>query len=325
LGLARRSGLSSMARVIKPRMLRLGSTIAIVAPAWPPKPDHLQKSLEFFVRHGYKPIAYHQIRKTLGYLAGDDKSRAAAIIEAFADDRIDGIFCARGGYGSIRLLSHLDFEIIKRYPKPFVGYSDITVLLLAIYKKCGMVTFHGPMPSVEFGKPLRKYTTEHFFMALESTEPVGKIKLPQGYRCGKINGGCAEGNIVGGNLSLICKLIGTGFLPSFKDKIVFLEDTDEQPHRIDGYLAQLILATDFADANGYLIGEFTNAEPAKDYPKAWIVADVLKDYLSKLGKPVIYNYPCGHGKEKITIPIGVKAVIDADHKTLEILEAGVRR
>lgn len=314
-----------MARMIKPRMLGPGSTIAIIAPAWPPKPDRLRKSIDFFIRHGYKPKIFPQIRKKLGYLAGDDVSRATALMEAFTDVKVDGIICARGGYGSIRLLSHLDFEIIRRNPKPFVGYSDITVLLLAIHKKCGMVTFHGPtLAGVEFGSRPRKYTAAHLFKALESTKPMGKINLPAGYRCQRINGGQAQGIIIGGNLSLISRLVGTDFLPSFKDKIVFFEDVDEQPYRIDGYLAQLFLATDISQASGFLVGEFINAKPKKSYPGHWTVRDILKDYLSKLGKPVIYNYPCGHGKEKITIPIGVRAVIDADRMTLEILEAGVR-
>jgi muramoyltetrapeptide carboxypeptidase len=312
-----------MAGIVKPRKVGPGSRIAVIAPAGPPRADRLQKGLAYFQKLGYEFQIYPQVKKRTGYLAGDDKSRAAAINDAFADDSIDGIFAARGGYGCLRLLPYIDFKVIKKNPKLMVGYSDLTVLLLAIYKECNLVTFHGPMLSIEFGKPLKKYTTEYFHKAIEQPKPLGRISIPSGYHVEKINGGNAVGTIIGGNLSLIARMIGTGFLPSFKDKLIFIEDTEEEPYRLDAYLSQLFQATDISKARGFVIGEMTKTEPKYGRKKSWTALEVIKDYFAGLNKPVIYNFPCGHGKEKITIPVGVKAFLDADKKLLEIREAGI--
>jgi muramoyltetrapeptide carboxypeptidase len=313
-----------MDRLIRPRRLDRGSRIAIVAPAGTPKPDRLRKGIAILKQHGYEISVAPQVRKKLGYLAGDDKTRAGALMNAFSDNTIDAIFAGRGGYGCLRLLPFLDFKVIKSCPKPLVGYSDLTVLLLAIYKKCDMITFHGPMVSTELGKSLKSYTLGYFFKALEQTNPLGIIRLPAAYRLGAFGGGKAAGPIVGGNLSLMARMTGTGFLPSFKNKIIFMEDTEEEPYRLDAYLAQLFLATDITQANGFIIGEMTRTEPRYGHSKSWTAMEVVKDYLAKLGKPVITNFPCGHGKEKITIPIGIKVAIDADKKIVEFKEAGVK-
>jgi muramoyltetrapeptide carboxypeptidase len=313
-----------MAGLIKPKRLGPGSTIAIIAPAGPPNPDRLKKGLDFLRDHGYKVKVMPQVRRRLGYLAGDDSMRALALMDAFADDEIDGIFSARGGYGSLRILPDLDYKLIANHPKPFVGYSDLTALLLAINKKSGLVTFHGPMPAVEFGRRIRPYTIERFFSAIESDEVAGEIKAPPEYTVGRINGGRAEGPIVGGNLSLMARMVGMGFLPSFKDKIVFIEDTEEEPYRLDAYLAQLFSATDITEAAGIVVGEMTKTESRFGHIDGWTAAKVIKDYFSRLDQPVIYNFPCGHGKEKITIPVGIRVALDADKKSLEFLEAGVR-
>ncbi len=313
-----------MAGLIKPKRLGPGSTIAIIAPAGPPNPDRLKKGLDFLREHGYKLKVMAQVRRRLGYLAGDDSMRALALMDAFADDEVDGIFAARGGYGSLRILSDIDYRFIGSHPKPFVGYSDLTALLLAIYKKTGLVTFHGPMPAVEFGRRIRSYTIERFFRAIESRDVPGEIAAPDGYLIGRINGGRAEGPIVGGNLSLMARMVGMGFLPSFKNKIVFIEDTEEEPYRLDAYLAQLFSATDITEAAGFVIGEMTRTESRFGHIEGWTANKVIKDYFSRLDQPVIYNFPCGHGKEKITIPIGIDVALDADKKTLEFLEAGVR-
>jgi muramoyltetrapeptide carboxypeptidase len=313
-----------MARLIKPQRLRPGSTIAIVAPAGPPRPDRLFRGIQFFKAHGYKFKVYPQVKKKIGYLAGSDEDRAEAVNQAFADKTIDGIFAARGGYGCIRILKHLDFDIIKANPKVLVGYSDITAILLAIYKKCGLVTFHGPMTAVEFGRRLKPYTTRHFFDAIENCRLEGPIKKPDGYTLVRINGGIVRGPIFGGNLALIARMAGTGFLPSFKGKIIFLEDTEEEPYRLDAYLWQLFSATDIVKAKGFVIGEMTHTEPRYGHSNGWEAIDVIKDYFTRLSQPAIFNYPCGHGKEKITIPIGIDTILDADKKVLEFKEAGVK-
>jgi muramoyltetrapeptide carboxypeptidase len=313
-----------MARLVKPSRLLPGSTIAIVAPAGPPDLKRLRAGVSFLKQRGYHIRVSPQVRRKLGYLAGDDRIRAEALNDAFNDDSIDAIICARGGYGSLRILEDLDFDLIGSNPKVFVGYSDITVLLLSIYSRTGLVTFHGPMAAVEFGRRLRPYTIERFLGVVESSAVPGEVKRPSGYRIERICEGKAEGRIVGGNLSLMTKFVGSRFLPSFKNRIVFLEDTEEEAYRIDGYLSQLIRGTDFASARGYILGEFTRAEPRYGYTAGWSVKQVIRDYFSRLGRPCIYGFPCGHGREKITIPIGIRVALDADKKTVSFKEAGVR-
>jgi muramoyltetrapeptide carboxypeptidase len=313
-----------MADSIKPRKLGPGSTVAIIAPAGPPKADRLQKGLKMLREHGYKPKVYPQVRRHMGYLAGDDRERASAIMEAFSDKSVDGILASRGGYGCLRLLPYIDFKILRRNPKVFVGYSDLTVLLLSIYKKCNFVTFHGPMTAVEFGRRPRDYTNGHFFRAIEDQGPLGAIKKPIGYKLTALNGGSAEGVIVGGNLSLIARMAGTVYLPAFAGKIVFIEDTEEEPYRLDAYLAQLFLATDITKAAGFILGEFTRTESRYGHVKGWSAERVLRDYFSHLKQPVLNGFPCGHGKEKITIPIGVRVRLDANRKLVTFIESGVR-
>lgn len=313
-----------MASLVKPAKISPGSTIGIVAPASPPDLKRLQKGIGFLRKRGYRIRIFPQVRRKLGYLAGEDQERAEAINEAFHDKAIDAIVCARGGYGSLRILEYIDFDLVASNPKIFVGYSDITVLLLSIFQRTGMVTFHGPMAAVEFGRRLKPYTIESFFNALESSQAPGEIEKPSGYKFDRICGDRAEGKIVGGNLSLMTKLVGSDFIPSFRNRIVFLEDTEEEAYRIDGYLSQLIRGTDFKSARGYILGEFTRDEPRNSYIKGWSVRQVVRHYFSRLGRPCVYGFPCGHGREKITIPMGVRAVLDADKKRVSFKEKGVR-
>ncbi|UCE67151.1 MAG: LD-carboxypeptidase [Candidatus Zixiibacteriota bacterium] len=305
--------------------MQKGSRIAFIAPAGPPDPERLKRGERFFEKAGYKVKIYPQARRKLGYLAGDDRSRAEALVDAFADDTIDAVMCVRGGYGALRLLPFIDFEIIKKNPKIFIGYSDITILLLSIFKKCDLVTFHGPMAAIEFGMAAKPYTNHSFFNMLSGNFYKAEIDIPPTYKIKVINGGIAKGRLAGGNLCLMTKLIGTGLLPSFKNRLVFFEDTEEEPYRIDGYLSQLFQTTDFGMAAGYIIGEFTRTKPKFGGMAGWNVKQVIKDYFAEINKPVIYGFPCGHGKEKVTIPIGVKAVLDADGKTLIFKEPGVKR
>jgi muramoyltetrapeptide carboxypeptidase len=314
-----------MAVIRKPKRLTEGSTIAVIAPAGQPGAERLRRGKKYFEKRGYKIKFNPQTRRKLGYLAGDDKSRALALNEAFEDDRIDAIICARGGYGALRLLPYMDFKIIKNNPKIFVGYSDITTLLLSIFKIGKFTTFHGPMMAIEFGKKVSSYTANMFFDMVNRLKKETRIGIPAGYKINVITGGVVKGRIVGGNLCLMAKLIGTGLLPSFKDRIVFFEDTEEEPYRIDGYLSQLFQTTDFEKAAGYIIGEFTRTEPKFGGMKGWSVKQVIMDYFKGIKRPTIYGFPCGHGKEKITIPIGVRAVLDADRKELIFKESGVKR
>jgi muramoyltetrapeptide carboxypeptidase len=310
--------------VVKPKHISPGDRIAFVAPAGSPDTVSLIKGADYFHKLGYKIKIYPQVRRKNRYLAGDDDARAQALMDAFADRNIDAVFCARGGYGALRILEKLDFNKIKKNPKPLLGYSDITVLLLSIYKKTGLVAFHGPMPDIDFGARPRRYTRDYLFKALFTKDKIGNVMIPKDYKIIKISPGSASGVIVGGNLSLMAKLVGSDYLPSFRNKIVFFEDIGENAERVDGYLAQLFMSTDFGKANGFIIGEFSDDKYRDKKRKNWTVLQVIKDYFGKIGKPVIFGFPCGHGVEKITIPIGTRVLLDADEKLVVFKEAGVR-
>lgn len=313
-----------MARTVKPPRLNAGDTIVIIAPAGKPNPAHLRTAVARIKKLGYNVYLHPQCGLHRGYLAGDDRARAKALMQAFADKRTKAIFAARGGYGCQRIIKYLDFDIIKNNPKIFVGYSDLTVLLHA-FNKLGLVTFHGPMPAIDFsGVPykfgltnmLRILSDTAYPMIINNPRSAGAFKV---YRKGK-----AEGILTGGNLSLLQKMIGTLFMPSFKDKLVFLEDINEEPYRLDSYLAHLFATTDIAQAAGFIFAPFYNCKITKKTFPSLTVQQVLDDYFSRLEVPIITNVACGHGNENLTLPLGVKAVINTDKKQFTLLESAVK-
>lgn len=313
-----------MARIVKPSRLNEGDTIAIIAPAGKPNPADLQKAVFRIKKAGYNVFVHPQCGLRRGYLAGNDIIRARALNEMFADKKIKAIIAARGGYGCQRLIKHLDFDIIKKNPKIFVGYSDLTILLHA-FNSLGFITFHGPMPAINFSDNPYKFSLTNLFYVLTDTKLPISIKNPTSagpfkvYRKGK-----AEGILTGGNLSLLQKLIGTPFMPSFKNKIIFLEDIDEEPYRLDSYLAHLFLATDIGRAAGFIFAPFYDCKITKRTFPSLTAKQVLHDYFGELKVPIITNVACGHGNENLTLPIGVKAAIDTEKKQFTLLESAVK-
>ncbi|MCP4583746.1 MAG: LD-carboxypeptidase [candidate division Zixibacteria bacterium] len=312
-----------MARIAKPEALKKGDTIAVVAPASPAPQTALELGVRRLEEAGYKVHVFPQCTIKRGYLAGDDKSRAAALMKAFADNRYKAILCARGGFGCMRILKYLDLKLIKANPKIFVGYSDITVLHQA-FLKAGFVTFHGAMPSIDLRRKNYKFNLDNLIKALNSSKPLGRVHNPK--RLGefkKYRGGQASGKLTGGNISLLTKLIGTEYMPSFKNKIVLLEDTDEESYRIDGYLAHLFEATDIAKARGFIFGEWVKVGITGRIRRNLTLDQVLNDYFGSLKVPILTNVACGHGKNVLTIPLGLRAFIDADKRIFEITERAV--
>lgn len=309
--------------MIKPRRLRQGDKIAIIAPASPGPKSKLMLGVRRLRQAGFEVYIHPYSYDRRGYLAGKDERRARALMEVFTDHRIRAVFCARGGFGCARLLEHVDLKSIFANPKIFVGYSDITILLQA-FSNGGFATFHGPMPAIDLARANYKFALENLLKAITSPQPLGRLHNPR--KLGpfkKYHGGRASGIITGGNISLLQKLIGTKFMPSFKNKIVFLEDTLEEPYRIDGYLGHLFASTDIARAAGFIFGEWVNVKiTRRNYPSLTL-DQVIDDYFGKLKVPILTNVACGHGRQNLTIPLGVKAKVDADKKVIEILESAV--
>ncbi|MBI4553604.1 MAG: LD-carboxypeptidase [Candidatus Latescibacteria bacterium] len=315
--------------LLKPHALRPGDTIGVIAPASrPTHPSSVKNGVRALERMGFTVKLGRHVMHRHGYLAGTDEERLADLEGMFIDGDIAGIICVRGGYGSARLLSRLDFDLIRSHPKVFVGYSDITSLQVAFLQQAGLVTFWGPMVASEIGTNLDDYTRDSLLRAISRTEPVGEIHNPPGTPpIQTITGGIARGRLIGGNLTLITATLGTPFEIDTDGAILFFEDVGEEPYRIDRMLTQLLLAGKLDRVAGVVIGECAGCEsrefqPAFPYGN-FSIEEVFDDLIGRLRVPAIYGLCIGHGRYKATLPVGVQATLDADRSVLSVDEAGV--
>ena len=311
-------------KIVKPKKLLAGSHIGIISPA--SSPDDLSKindSVLYFEKLGYKPILGKNVGKVKGYLAGDDNERIADLHSMFENKEVKAIFTVRGGYGSARILDKLDFELIKKNPKIFVGYSDIHALQLAIFKNCGLVTFSGPMAAVDFYGEVSRFTEENFWNIITSDKKIGKLHNPNDEKFFLLNKGKADGKILGGNLTIICSLIGLNYLPDFKNSILFLEDINEPPYKIDRMLNQLRMIGILKKVKGILLGRFVNCYESDSMKNTLTLNEVIEDYFKNLKIPVIYNIKHGHIKDNLTIPWGITTSINSDKGIIELKESAV--
>ena len=248
--------------ILFPPRLAPGDLIGIAAPASPPdKPEIIDEVMARLTQFGFKFKAGKNLRKRDGYLAGSDEERAEDINALFADPEVKGIFALRGGYGSCRILPLLDYAAIAANPKPFIGYSDITAMHLAILEKTGLVTFHGSNASSAF-TPGNEATCRR--MLMEPLDPAGNILFARDASkleaLKTIVSGSVKGRILGGNLTCLLRLIGTPYAPDFRDTILFLEDTGEKAYRIDGNFTHLRLAGVLSQIKGLIMGQFDYAD-----------------------------------------------------------------
>jgi muramoyltetrapeptide carboxypeptidase len=311
-------------KIIKPKKLSKGDVIGIISPA--SSSDDILKvesGVRYLEKQGYKVEVGKNVGKFHGYLAGKDDERVEDIHYMFKKRNINAIMCVRGGYGSPRLLDKIDYKLIKDNPKIFIGYSDITALQMAILSKTGLVTFAGPMLAVDFADEISGFTEEIFWAMITSNKKLGKITQPDDEKIFALVKGSAKGRIVGGNLSLLSSLVGTNYLPDFKDKILLLEEIGELPYRIDRMLNQLRLAKVFNVINGVILGTFIDCNETDPLKKTLTLGEVISDYFAKLKIPVVYNLKHGHVKDSLTIPIGITAKLNASRNYLEFDESAV--
>jgi muramoyltetrapeptide carboxypeptidase len=313
---------------IKPPRLKPGNTLGLIAPGSYISEDELKDSKENLEKLGYKVLYNDIILSKTGYLAGTDESRAEEVNSMFADKKVNGIICARGGYGCVRILPMLNYDLIKNNPKAIIGYSDITALLNAIYTEAGLITFHGPVGISTFNE----FSVTYFNEVLVHPEKDLVLNSVKGEDEKDINGittivsGKAVGELVGGNLSVLNSLIGTKYDFNGEGKIIFLEEIGEEPYRIDRMLTQLIQSGKFDKAAGIALGVFKDCEPKEKDPSfstSFSLMEVLFDRLSYLKIPVIYGMSFGHIKNKFTFPIGIKAELDTVSQTITLLENSV--
>lgn len=317
-----------MAATIKPRALREGDTVGLITPStFVSDPDRLalaERTLRYF---GLKPKFGRNVKKKEGYVGGTVEERVSDLHEMFRDPEVKGIFCIRGGFGAAHLLEAIDYPLIASHPKILLGYSDITALHLAIHRKTGLVTFHGPVVLSRFSA----YTQEHFRKAVFQTKPLGTLTNPPdsdplrpAHSMRTVRPGKARGPLVGGNLTLISTTLGTPYEIETKGKIVFIEDVDEQPYSVDRMLTHLKLAGKLDQAAGIVFGECADCRP-RDYrpsfDSTFTTGEVVDRILGKLSIPVLSGLTIGHTDDQLTLPLGVMATMDADEKKLVVEEA----
>ncbi|MGY2403140.1 S66 peptidase family protein [Pseudomonas sp. SDO5271_S396] len=295
--------------------LRSEGTIALIAPAGPAALD-VEKAGQWMRTRGYELRIFPGVYERDGYLAGSDQVRLDDLHAAFADPDIDAIFCLRGGYGTPRLLDSLDFALLRANPKPFVGYSDITTLHLAINRYAGFVTFHGPMLNADLLGDKRQPTETSLFNLLCGQVGAGSVlEHPADHPLVTITPGVARGRLLGGNLSMIAAVMGTPYEIDAEGIILLIEDVNEPIYRIDRLLTHLRLAGKLAQVAGVLVGDVAGVDSA-------VLERLLTQTFAPLGIPVLSGWRSGHCDPNLTLPMGAQLRLDAGAQRL-VLEQDV--
>jgi len=297
--------------VHKPAPLRRGGKIGVVAPAGCVASAAIEKGLEAVRQEGFTVELAPNLYGRRGYLAGDERARAADLISFFNRPDIDAVFCARGGFGSVQVLPHLGGRL---QPKIFVGYSDITVLLNWFLQEFHMVTFHAPMLAMDLARGLRQRSKEHFWGLLSGETKKWEIQLGEIIRPGAI-----EAPMMGGCLSLLVTTLGTPYEFDTAGKLLLIEDTDEKPYRIERMLTHLKMAGKLDNLAGVVLGDFTRCEGEGDRN----VRQVIGDIFAGASYPVVMGMPAGHGEENLALPLGLKMALDSQAGTLSLCESPV--
>jgi muramoyltetrapeptide carboxypeptidase len=312
--------------IIKPKRLSAGDTVGLVLPATAAsEADEIQFAKEQMEAIGFKVVIGAHAFDKWGYFAGHDRDRAGDINRMFADDQVNAVVCYTGGWGSPRVLPFLDYDLIKRKPKVLIGYSDITALLNAVHKRTGLITFHGPVG----GSTFDPFTLENFRKVVMTAEPAGLLPTPskkpnelvdRTNRILKLTTGKATGPLIGGNLTMIATLMGTPFQPDTTGSILFLEDVHEEPYRIDRMLTTLALGGMFDHVAGIVFGRCSDCGIKGP---SFSLEEILRDRFGSLPIPAISGLSFGHIEQKLVLPIGARATLDADAGTVRVEDGAV--
>ncbi|MGH7833911.1 MAG: S66 peptidase family protein [Candidatus Binatia bacterium] len=299
---------------IKPRALKQGGRVGVVAPAGCIDQERLNAGIKALTDFGFGVEVAEGIEDRKGYLAGDQEKRAEVLTSFFTRDDIEAIFCTRGGFGSIQLIPFLDPETIRLHPKIFAGYSDVSVLLNWLHQSCGFVTFHGPMVAMDLARGLAEREEDFLWGTLSGRKTSWRLEGLQTIRPGK-----GRGELVGGCLSMIVTMLGTPYEVETDGKVLFLEDVGERPYRIERMLTHLKMAGKLDRIAGMVFGTFTDCQGNGDRE----VDNVIAELFRPLSYPVISGFPAGHGEENLLLPIGAKMEVDGLRGALSLLEAPV--
>lgn len=309
-------------KVIKPKKLQKGDTIGLISPGFfLPDQGQYDEIVSQVIKMGYKVKEGPNARNRYGYLAGTDKQRADDLNAMFADDTVDAIMPFRGGWGCNRILPLIDFNLIKNNPKILVGFSDITTLLLSIFAKTGLITFHGPVGKSDW----TDFTTRYFNKVLRGQQIL--FDTPKNEFCedcnqfSTITPGRAQGPLLGGNLSVLTAMMGSDYLPDWKNSILFLEDVGEDVYRIDRMLTQLKLNGIFDKVSGIVFGKCNSCAPSDSY--GFLLQEILEQHLAPYSIPVFTGAMVGHIENNITLPVGLPVQIDARRGSIELINSAV--
>lgn len=312
--------MSDVPTLIKAQALRPGDTVAIVAPASNLKADYLQRGVAELERLGFRVKYAPDILDKARYTAGSDERRVRELHNAFADPEVKAVWVARGGYGALRIFNLLDDELLRQQPKIFIGYSDVTALHLRFYRRCGWVTFHGPMAAKDLAGGIEHYDQRTLLGALTKAEPLGVIQSAQTEWLHQ--GATVRGRLLGGCLSLLAALQGTPDELDTRGAILFLEDTGVKPYALDRMIQQLKLAGKFDEVRGIVFGEMLDCTQHAE--QGYTIQEVLAELTADLKIPVLFGLPSGHSpRGNLTLPLGVQATLDATRGGLIIEEAAV--
>ncbi|WP_300365180.1 LD-carboxypeptidase [Brachyspira sp.] len=314
--------------MIKPKRLEKGNTIGIISPSSACPKDKLYEGIKYLESKGYKiKLSKHVFDNYNGY-GGNDDARAQDLNNFFEDDEVDAIICSRGGYGAVRILDKLNYDIIKNNNKIFAGYSDITSFHLALYEKAELITFHAPMVSIDMlkEKSFDENSLNNMFDILSSNEKI-VYKNPDGSDFESISfgdDGKAQGILIGGNFIVMMSSFGNEYFPKLnKDYILYIEEVDEKPYKIDRIISTLFNSKEIRKSiKGIVVGDFINCDLLEGEKETGFrtARETIIERLSNLNIPVLTNVKCGHGKTKLTIAHGAMVQIDAYNKSFETLE-----
>ncbi len=316
--------IGNKARPMKAKALKKGDTIGLIAPAGALEGEEaIELTREVFETLGFKVKEGTHLRARYGNLAGSDDQRLADLHSMFADPEVDGIVCVRGGNGASRLLKRIDFELIRRNPKVFLGYSDITALHLSMFAKTGLVGFHGAVGTSTWTKTVAGYfqdlIVDNKQVKYQNPTGAGSNVVQYRDRIRTITPGVVEGKLIGGNMTLITGLCGSEFLPSFENAILFIEEINENSDRMDRMFCQLMNAGILNAISGFIFGKCTNCGPSGGYGSLTI-EQMLNDYIKPLGIPAYSGAVIGHINDQFIVPVGVEAKMDANEGTITLLE-----
>ncbi len=320
----------NLPKLARPPRLQPGDTVALIAPASPPlSASVITDAAALFRRAGFRVEIGSSARKRAGFLAGNDNDRLRDLNAALRSRTVGAIVCLRGGYGTTRLLAKADFAALKRHPKIIVGCSDITALLCGALLDGGVHALHGPMPQSLVRADSPRYTHQRLFDALTAGPlATGSILAGAGQAASSVEPlrrGRASGQLVGGNLAMLCALIGTPFMPSLKGKIVCLEEIGEAPYRLDRCLTHLASIGALDGVSGFALGQLIGCEYKGDESKGKQSSrDVIVERLARFGKPLVIGLPFGHGPLNATLPLGARATLDGSRGDLIIETRAVR-